>query len=166
MCMLLVAVAGAGAWAWNRSDDTTSTLATSTSVPDQTTSTSVKPLTAPKASVTQDAQFLAEVTQADPALATYEKSGGNTALRSLLTDGSAFCAFLNRDGNIDEAMVGVAVGARQVEPQTHLPLSVTTFNTIEAVALLDLCPSLQKMVPASDLTRIRGLGASLSAPSN
>jgi hypothetical protein len=73
---------------------------------------------------------------------------------------------LNRDGDIDQAMVDVAVGARQVEAQTHLPSSVTTFNTIEAVALLDLCPSLQKMVPASDLSRIRELGASLSAPSN
>lgn len=159
-------VAGAGARIWNRNGRPAATSATSTSVPTQSTPTSSKPLTAPKASVAQDGQFLAEVTQADPTLATYEKSEGNVALRSLLTDGSAFCAFLNRDGAIDQAMVGVAVGARQVEPQTHLPLSVTTFNTIEAVALLDLCPSLQKMVPASDLSRIRELGASLSAQSN
>jgi hypothetical protein len=104
------------------------------------------------------------VTEVDPALATYEKTSGNVALRSLLTDGSAFCAFLKRDGDLDTAMVSVAVGARQVESQTQLPLSVTTFNAVDSVALLTLCPSLQSVVPTSDLARIRRLGAALAQP--
>ena len=73
----------------------------------------------------------------DPALATYEQKEGNVALRALLTDGSAFCAFLQRGKGIDNALASVAVGARGDEAKTHLPLSVTTFNTIEAVALVD-----------------------------
>lgn len=167
MCLLLVVTAGAGAWVWNRNDDTTSTIATTRSNPVHSTSpTSPKPLAAPTASAAEDGQFLAEVTEVDPALTTYEKSAGNVALRSLLTDGSAFCAFLSRDGDLDDAMVSVAVGARQVEPQTHLPLSVTTFNAIEAVALLTFCPSLQKVVPASDMSKIRELGASLATQPN
>jgi hypothetical protein len=126
----------------------------------------LKPLRAPGASVADDAQFLTEVTEVDPALTSYEKKSGNVALRSLLTDGSAFCAFLNRDQDIDTAMVSTVIGARQVESQTLLPLSVTTFNAIDSVALLTLCPSLQSMVPPSDLTKIRKLGAAISGPSN
>jgi hypothetical protein len=122
-------------------------------------------LSAPHDTVVQDGQFLSEVTEADPALVTYEKREGNVALRALLTDGSAFCAFLQRDKDIDGAMVSVAEGAQQDESQTHLPLSVTTFNAVDAVALLALCPSLEKVVPASDLVKIRALGASLSATS-
>jgi hypothetical protein len=38
---------------------------------------------------------------------------------------------------------------------------VTTFNTIEGVALLTLCPSEQKLLPASVRTRIHKLGRSL-----
>jgi hypothetical protein len=128
--------------------------------------TSSNVLTAPRATVTQDAQFLTEVTEVDPALTTYEKRSGNVALRSLLTDGSAFCAFLQRDRDIDSAMVSVAVGARQVESQTRLPLSVTTFNAVDSVALLSLCPSLQPLVPSSDLARIRKLGAALATPTH
>jgi hypothetical protein len=108
---------------------------------------------------------LTDVTKADPKLVTYEKSEGNIALQSLLTDGSAFCAFLQRDDDIDGAMVSVAEGAQQDESQTHLPLSVTTFNAVDAVALLTLCPSLEKDVPASDIVRIRALGATLSGTS-
>ncbi len=126
------------------------------------TSTTVS---APKATVSDDAQFLSEVTQVDPALTTYEKKSGNVALRSLLTDGSAFCAFLSRDRDIDTAMVSVVIGARHVESQTHLPLSVTTFNTVDTVALLTLCPSLQSVVPAKDLAKIRTLGAALDGSS-
>ena len=122
-------------------------------------------MSAPRDSVAQDGQYLTEVTEADPALVTYEKSDGNVALRSLLTDGSAFCAFLQRDGDIDGAMVSVAEGAQQDESKTHLPLSVTTFNAVDAVALLTLCPSLEKAVPASDMVKIRALGASLSGMS-
>jgi predicted solute-binding protein len=106
------------------------------------------------------------VTEVDPALTTYEKRSGNVALRSLLTDGSAFCAFLQRDRDIDSALVSVAVGARQVESQTRLPLSVTTFNAVDSVALLSLCPSLQPLVPSSDLARIRKLGAALATPTH
>jgi hypothetical protein len=119
-------------------------------------------LTAPKTSVAQDGSYLDEVTVADPALASYEQKQGNVALRALLTDGSAFCALLKRGGGIDAALVGEAQGARSTETQTSLPLSVTTFNTIEAVALLVLCPSEQALVPAADRTKIRQLGASLA----
>ena len=117
----------------------------------------------PTASVARDAQFLSDVSEVDPALTSYEKRSGNVALRSLLTDGTAFCAFLNRDGDLDTAMVSVVVGARHVESQTHLPLSVTTFNTVDSVALLTLCPSLQSDVPPADLAKIRQLGVELAA---
>jgi predicted solute-binding protein len=73
---------------------------------------------------------------------------------------------LNRDKDIDTAMVSVAVGARQVEPQTHLPLSVTTFNAVDSVALVTLCPSLESVVPQSDLKKIRKLSAELAVPSH
>jgi hypothetical protein len=121
-------------------------------------------LTAPRSSAAQDAQFLSEVAEADPTLVTYEKKSGNVALRSLLTDGSAFCAFLNRDRDMDSAMVSVVVGARQVEAESHLPMTVTTFNAVDAVALLTLCPSLQSVVPKRDVTKIRELGAELAGP--
>jgi hypothetical protein len=120
------------------------------------------PLAAPKTSVAQDGQFLMKVTEADSALATYEQKQGNVALRALLTDGSAFCAFLQRGAGIDNALSAVAIGARGEEAKTHLPLSVTTFNSIEAVALLTLCPQDQKLLPASDRTRIRKLGNALT----
>jgi len=113
------------------------------------------------ASVVADGKFLAEVTEADPSLANYEKKSGNVALRSLLTDGSAFCSFLKSDGDIDDAMVSVVAGAQQVEAETKLPMSVTTFNAVDAVALLTLCPSLQNSVSKSDLAKIRALGDSL-----
>jgi hypothetical protein len=114
------------------------------------------------ASVVADGKYLAEVTEADPALVTYEKKYGNVALRSLLTDGSAFCSFLKSDGDIDDAMVSVVTGAQHVEAATEFPMSVTTFNAVDAVALLTLCPSLQTSVPKSDLAKIRALGASLA----
>ena len=138
--------------------------AVSTSAPDAATSTpvtSLSPLTAPKTTAAADAAFLADVTEADPALVTYEQQHGNVALRALLTDGSAFCAFLQQGGGIDSAMVAVATGAQTVEAQTHLPSTVTTFNTIEAVALLTLCPSDLQLVPAADQARIRSLGVAL-----
>lgn len=119
-------------------------------------------MAAPKTSVAQDGRFFTDLTEADPGLATYEQKQGNVALRALLTDGSAFCALLKRDGNVDNALVDVAVGARSGEAQTHLPLSVTTFNTIEGVALVTLCPSYQKLLPVSDRSKIRRLGATLA----
>jgi hypothetical protein len=120
------------------------------------------PLVAPKTSFAQDAKFFTELTEADPALATYAQVQGNVALRALLTDGSAFCALLRRGGGFDNALVAEAEGARSTETQTKLPLSVTTFNSIESVALLTLCPSEQKLVPASIRSKIRRLGGALA----
>jgi hypothetical protein len=120
------------------------------------------PLVAPKTSYAQDAKYMTDVTLADPALASYEQKRGNVALRALLTDGSAFCALVKRGGGIDEALVAEATGARSTESQTHLPLSVRTFNTVEAVALLRLCPTEQRMVPSSVRTKIRSLGNALA----
>ncbi len=119
-------------------------------------------LTAPKTSFAQDTKFFTDVTEADPAFVTYEQQQGNTALRALLTDGSAFCALLRQGGGIDRALVSEAAGARSSESTTHLPLSVTTFNTIEAVALISLCPTEQTLLPASDRSRIRALGNTLA----
>jgi hypothetical protein len=123
------------------------------------------PLKAPKTSAAEDGTFLTEITEADPALTTYEQKDGNVALRALLTDGSAFCAFLARGGGIDKALVEEAIGARSTESQSHLPLSVTTFNAIEAVSLLTLCPAEQSLVPATVRTKIQQLGQSLSTRS-
>ena len=103
-----------------------------------------------------------KVTEVDPVLATYVQKQGNVALRALLTDGSAFCAFLQRGTGIDNALAAVAIGARGEEAKTHLPLSVTTFNSIEAVALLTLCSRDQKLLPASDRSKIRELGDALA----
>jgi hypothetical protein len=122
-----------------------------------------KPLTAPKTTPVKDSQYLLDVTKADSALGTYVQQRGDVALRALLTDGAAFCAFLKRGGGIDAALTSVAVGAKSVEPQTHLPLKVKTFNTMEAVALLTLCPSEQRLLPASDRSKIRALGRALAA---
>jgi len=165
--VLLIIAMGAAAWAWSAGDHTISTPKTPTSATTPTTAlTSSRPLKAPQASVADVAQFLTEVTDVDPALKSYEKQSGNVALRALITDGSAFCAFLNRDRDIDTAMVSVAVGARQVESQTHLPMSVTTFISVDSVALLSLCPSLQSVVPSPDLAKIRKLGAALAVAPN
>lgn len=105
---------------------------------------------------------MSDVTLADPALVSYQQKRGNVALRALLTDGSAFCALLNREKGVDAALVAEATGARSTESQTHLPLSVTTFNTIEAVALLRLCPAEQKLLPSSVRSKIRNLGNALA----
>ncbi len=123
---------------------------------------SSSPLKAPRTTAAQDTKFFTGVAEADPALASYEQKQGNVALRALLTDGSAFCALLTRSGGLDNALVEEATGARSTESQTHLPLSVTTFNTIEGVALLTLCPSEQKLLPTSVRTKIRNLGKSLA----
>lgn len=120
------------------------------------------PLSAPKASVAQESQYLTDVTEVDPALETYVRQQSDVALRTFLTDGSAFCAFLKHGGGIDTAMVSVAIGARSVESKTHLPLTVKTFNAVDAVALLALCPAEQQLVPASDRARIRNLDSALA----
>ena len=138
--------------------------ATGSSSPPTTAGPASAALAAPKTSYAQDTTYFTDVGEADPTLATYEQKQGNVALRALLTDGSAFCALLQRGGGVDAALVAEADGARSTESQTALPLSVTTFNTIEAVALLTLCPSDQKFLPTSDRSKVRALGNSLSSP--
>jgi hypothetical protein len=119
------------------------------------------PLRAPKTTNAQDTTYFTDVAEADSALAKYEQKQESVALRALLTDGSAFCALLQRERNLDDALVEEASGARSTEAQTHLPLSVTTFNTIETVSLLTLCPSEQKLLPGAVRTKIRKLGTTL-----
>ena len=127
------------------------------STPPPTSPKSSSPLRAPKTSDAQDTTYFTDVAEADPALASYEQKQENVALRALLTDGSAFSALLQRARNLNDALVEEASGARSTEAQTHLPLSVTTFNTIESVSLLTLCPSEQKLLPAPVRTKIRAL---------
>jgi hypothetical protein len=124
-------------------------------------STTTLPLRAPKTTPVQDTDYLADVAKADSDLATYMQQQGNTALKAMLTDGTVFCAFLRRDRGLDRAILDTAVGAKSVESQTQLPYSVRTFNTLDAVALLRLCPSEQSLVPRSVRAKIRSLGSSL-----
>ena len=123
------------------------------------------PLRAPKTSNAQDSKYFTDVAEADPALVSYEQKQGNVALRALLTDGSAFCALLGRERNLDTALVEEATGVRGTEAQTHLPLSVTTFNTVESVSLLTLCPSEQRLLPSSVRTKIRNLARTFAKSS-
>jgi hypothetical protein len=123
------------------------------------------PLVAPRTTPAEDARYLTDVAKADPNLATYVQQQGNVALKSMLTDGSAFCAFLRRGGGIDDALLNVAAGARSVESETHLPSGVATFNAIEAIALIDLCPAEQRLVPASVRTKLHRLRSALGATS-
>jgi hypothetical protein len=69
---------------------------------------------------------------------------------------------LKLGGGLDAALVNEAVGVRSQEPKMKLPLSVTTFNTIESVALLTLCPGEEKLVPAATRAKIRHLGQQLA----
>jgi hypothetical protein len=124
------------------------------------------PLIPPKTSPSQDARYLTDVAEADTHLSTYVQQRGTLALKAMLTDGTAFCAFLRRGGGIDDALLNVASGARSVESQTHLPSGVATFNAIEAVALIDLCPAEQNLVPASVRIKLRRLHAALSRSSS
>jgi hypothetical protein len=141
-----------------------SALSAPTTTTTTTTTTASGPLTAPKTTPAQDAAYLTDVAKADPGLATYVQQQGNVALKAMLTDGTAFCAFLRRGGGLDTALVDVATGAQSVEPQTHLPPGVATFNTLEAVALLELCPSEQSLVPPSVRTKVHRLGVALGKP--
>jgi hypothetical protein len=118
-------------------------------------------LIAPKTSAAQDARYLSDVAKSDPDLSTYVQQQGSVALNAMLTDGGAFCAFLRRGGGIDNALLDVAAGAKSVESETHLPSGVTTFNAIEAVALIDLCPREQRLVPASVRTKLHRLRSAL-----
>jgi len=123
------------------------------------------PLRAPRTTPVEDATYLTDVAKADADLATYVQQDGNVALRAMLTDGAAFCAFLRRGGGIDTALENVAVGAHSVESETHLPASVHTFNTLESVAMIDLCPGELHLVPASVRTRLHRLASLLRSSS-
>ena len=121
------------------------------------------PSSAPKTSTAADSQYYVDLATADPSLSSYVDGQSNVALRALLTDGVAFCDFLYRGSGIDNAMMSVAAGANGVESSTHLPMSVKTFNSIDAAALLALCPSAQKLIPVSDQASLRQLAKALAA---
>ncbi len=161
--LLMVVVVGGTTWCASAGAHTASTTPTAR----RSSAHSIRSarLVAPKTTPVQDARYLTDVAKADPDLAAYVQQQGNLALRAMLTDGTAFCAFLRRGGGIDNALVAVAIGARGVESETHLPATVTTFNTLEAVALVDLCPNEQKLVPASVRTKIRRLNNDLGPSS-
>lgn len=124
-----------------------------------------RPLTAPKTSYAEDTEYFQDLARVDPSLSSYVESKQGVALQALLTGGSAFCAFLKRGGGVDNAMESLVVGADSVESRTHLPRSVATFNAIDSVALVDLCPAEQKLLPASDRAHIQSLSHSLSGSS-
>jgi hypothetical protein len=119
-------------------------------------------LEAPKATAAQDDAYFRDLATIDQSLTTYVGSQQGVALRALLTDGAAFCAFLSEGGGIDNAMESVVIGANSVETQTHLPRSVTTFNAIDAAALIALCPDEQRLVPKTDLEHIQELDRALA----
>ncbi len=120
-------------------------------------------LQAPKTTPTEDAAYFRDLATVDQSLSKYVGSEQGVALQALLTDGAAFCAFsLNQGGGIDNAMESVVIGANSVEPKTHLPRSITTFNAIDAAALIALCPGEQGLIPKTSLEHIQAL---LSRPS-
>ncbi len=127
-----------------------------------TATTTAGQLRAPKTSYEQDTLYFQDLAKVDQALTTYVDSEQQVALQALLTDGSAFCAFLARGGGVDAALDATAVGANSVEEQTHLPQTIETFNSIEAVALVTLCPSEQKFLPSVDKAHIKSLEQALS----
>jgi hypothetical protein len=119
-------------------------------------------LVAPRTSYAQDTAYFEDLAKVSPSLSSYVTAHQEVALQALLTDGSAFCAFLARGGGVDTAMESVVVGARNVEGETHLPLSVATFNAIDAVALVTLCPKEQTLIPPVDQAHVKALDRSLS----
>jgi hypothetical protein len=114
-------------------------------------------LEAPKATATEDDAYFRDLATVDQSLTTYVGSQQGVALRALLTDGAAFCAFLKRGGGIDNAMESVVIGANSVETKTHLPRSVATFNAIDAAALIALCPDEQRLIPKTARKHIQAL---------
>jgi hypothetical protein len=114
-------------------------------------------LRAPKTTPTQDDAYFRDLATVDQSLSTYVGSEQGVALQALLTDGAALCAFLSRGGGLDDAMESVVIGANSVEGQTHLPRSITTFNAIDAAALIALCPGEQRLVPKTALQHIQAL---------
>lgn len=125
--------------------------------------TTVAKLRAPKTTYEQDTLYYQDLAKVDQSLTTYVDSEQQVALQALLTDGSAFCAFLARGGGVDTALEATAIGANSVESKTHLPQSVQTFNAIEGVALVTLCPSEQKLLPPADQAHITQLAKNLKS---
>jgi len=119
-------------------------------------------LQAPKTTPTEDDAYFRDLATVDQSLSKYVGSEQGVALQALLTDGAAFCAFLNRGGGIDNAMESVVIGANSVEPQTHLPRSIATFNAIDAAALIALCPGEQRLIPETALQHIQALERALA----
>jgi len=119
-------------------------------------------LEVPKTTPAQDGTYFRDLATVDQSLSRYVESEQGVALRALLTDGAAFCAFLNLGGGIDNAMGSVVIGANSVERQTHLPRSIATFNAIDAVALIALCPGEQRLVPTTALQHIHKLEQALA----
>jgi hypothetical protein len=128
------------------------------------TPTTAGPLVAPRTSYAQDTLYFQDLAKVDPGLSSYVDSTEGVALQALLTDGAAFCAFLKRGGGVDNAMESVVIGARSLESKTHLPTSVATFNAIDAVSLVELCPTEQKLLPAADRAHVDSLSRFLSQP--
>jgi hypothetical protein len=126
------------------------------------TTTAAGRLEAPKTTATQDDAYFRDLATIDQSLTTYVNSEQSVALQALLTDGAAFCAFLNRGGGIDNAMESVVIGANSVETQTRLPRSVATFNAIDSAALIALCPDEQDLTPQTDRQHIRQLEKALA----
>ena len=124
------------------------------------------PLEAPKTSSLEDVNYFNDLAKVDPGLATYVNTWSDVALRALITDGSAFCAFLDRDKSVDDAMTSLVMGARSIESQSHLPMSVKTFNAVDAVALVALCPGEVKLLPPEDRAKVRHLGVVLGKGAN
>jgi len=160
-----VGFAACGGAASIATSTTTAATTTTSLVGPSAVSRPTGPLAAPKVSGADEENYLRDVTEADPALATYVSNDGNVALKALLTDGAAFCAFLARGGGIDNAMVSLAIGAKGVESTTHLPSTVTTYNTVEATAMLTLCPSEQVLLPAAARKNIQSLSEALGRTS-
>lgn len=122
-------------------------------------------LQAPKTTPTEDDAYFRDLATVDQSLSKYVGSEQGVALQALLTDGAAFSAFLDRGGGIDNAMESVVIGANSVEPQTHLPRSITTFNAIDAAALIALCPGEQRLIPKTALQHIQALQSALAKSS-
>jgi hypothetical protein len=123
-----------------------------------------RPLVAPTTTYAEETKYFEDLARVDPSLSSYVGAEQGVALKALLTDGSAFCAFLRRGDGVDGAMESVVIGANSVESATHLPRSVRTYNAVDSVALVDLCPGEQRLLPPADHAHIAALSRSLGGP--
>jgi hypothetical protein len=159
--LVLVLAAGAATLAWPAGPAFAESRSTSSEAgPSARTASGAAATRTPSGA---DSRYFIDVATEDPALSSYVNSHSTVALKALLTTGVAFCDLLQRGGGIDKAMTSVVEGANSVEATTHLPRSVRTFNSIDTAALLALCPGDQRLVPASDRSRLRALAHALAA---